>query len=53
MMSSDTVSCHLLWGQSTGVTIQKEELDVSLLSTTRQVQVTFSLLYGTIKQVIL
>jgi hypothetical protein len=29
MMFSDTVSCHLLWGQSTGVTIRKEALDVS------------------------
>jgi len=52
-MFSDTASCHLLWGQSTGATIQKEALDVSLLSTTRQVQVNFSLLNGTIKQVIL
>jgi hypothetical protein len=52
MMFSDTASCHLLWGQSTRVKIQKEALDISLLSTT-QIQVNFFLFYGTIKQVIL
>ena len=32
MMFSDTVSCHLLRGPSTGVTIQKEALDVSVIN---------------------